>query len=286
MTISTNKSCCLPNLYIVGTPIGNLQDMSPRAINILKHCDMILAEDTRHSIYLLRNFDIETPLKSYHQHNEAKRTAEIISLLKDNKTIALISDAGMPVISDPGYYIVKAALENNINISVIPGPSAITTAISISGIDCTRFCFEGFLPNKRDARLKALNNLVNEQRAIILYESPHRLITTIEDIIECYGPDRKITVLKELTKRYENIYHGTSKAVLNNLNNNCTNVIKGEYVIVISGNDNEINYQDQEIIKSLKICLAEDLSTKKAVQLISKMYSLNKNYVYTLALGL
>jgi 16S rRNA (cytidine1402-2'-O)-methyltransferase len=283
--IKVDQSACL---FIVGTPIGNLQDMSPRAIDVLKSCDLILAEDTRHSIFLLQHFAIPTPLKSYHQHNEQQRTGEIISLLENSKKIGLITDAGMPMISDPGYILVKEALIRNIKVSVVPGPTALTSAISISGIDCKKFSFEGFLPSKPTARLNCLVELANNQHnglAIVLYEAPHRLIETIQDIMTVFGAERVIAVVKEITKQYENIYYGTSQEVLNKLLQ--LNSIKGEYVIVISASEkikSATDADEEKVLKALKLFKAENITSTQAVKIITKLYGLKKNYVYDLAL--
>lgn len=271
-----------PILYIVGTPIGNLQDFSPRAVTILKNCDLILAEDTRHSIYLMKSFSISTPLKSYHQHNEAQRAQEVLELLKLGKKIAIISDAGMPMISDPGYILVKLALENNIEVSSVPGPTALASAISISGIDCRKFCFEGFLSSKQQARQNQLEDLANERRAIVLYEAPHRLLDSLEDIKNILGSQRQLAVIKEITKQYEQVFYGTAQDVLDKLST--LETIKGEYVLVIAGNDAEVNHLDEEIIKTLKLFRKEGLSLKQAVKLTTELSGLKKNYVYQLAL--
>lgn len=272
-------------LYIVGTPIGNIQDISFRAVDVLKNCDLILAEDTRHSIYLLQNFGIPTSLKSYHQHNEQERVAQIIDLLNQNKKIALITDAGMPGISDPGYILVKAVLENNLRVSVIPGPTAVTSAISISGIDCREFYFAGFLSSKSAARLQKLTNFSNYNKttALVIYEAPHRLIDCLQDIQAVFGPDKKIAAIKELTKIYEHIYSGSVSDILDQLSK--LDAIKGEYVIIISGeSEDSTNLDDQEILKALALFKAEDINTKSAVKIIAELFKLKKNHVYDLAL--
>ncbi|MBP9722028.1 MAG: 16S rRNA (cytidine(1402)-2'-O)-methyltransferase [Gammaproteobacteria bacterium] len=275
-------------LYIVGTPIGNLQDMTFRAVSVLKNCDLILAEDTRHSIHLLQNFSISTQLRSYHQHNEQERTAEILSLLEQNKKIALITDAGMPMISDPGYVLVKAALEHNYKITVVPGPTALTSAISISGIDCTQFCFAGFLSSKQASRLKNLTELytqIEQQRAVILYEAPHRVLKCLEDIQTVFGSEHRISVIKEITKSYEAVYFGTIETVLDKLTK--LDAIKGEYVIIISGNselkepESEL---EQRINSAVQLFYSENINTKTTVKIVSELFKVKKNYVYNLAI--
>jgi 16S rRNA (cytidine1402-2'-O)-methyltransferase len=259
--------------------------MTFRAVDVLKNCDLILAEDTRHSIYLLQHFAISKPLKSYHQHNEQERAAEIINVLKqENKQVALITDAGMPMISDPGYLLVKAALENNIAVTVVPGPTAFASAISLSGIDCSEFVFIGFLSSKQSERLKVLAELNKQQKALVLYESPHRLLSCLKDVLTVCGSDRIISVVKEITKAYENIYHGRAVDILAQLST--LESIKGEYVVIISGNNLNINLAEQEIITALKLFKSEDVSTKIAVKIIAGLFNLKKNHVYDLALKL
>ncbi len=276
-------------LYIVGTPIGNLQDMTFRAVDILKNCDLILAEDTRHSTYLMQKFLIQTPLKSYHQHNEQARTEEILALLKQDKKIALITDAGMPVISDPGYVLIKAALENNIKVSVVPGPTAVTSAISISGINCAQFCFLGFLDSKKSARIKSLEQCKSQfnNLSIVLYEAPHRLLKLLYDIDTVYGSNTIISVVKEITKSYEKVYYGPVGTILNELSK--LESIKGEYVVIISGlqitqNDSTLAISDIELLKKLSLFKKEGVSAKSAAKILADLFSINRKHLYNLAI--
>ena len=222
----------MSKLYIIPTPIGNLKDITIRAIEILKEVDLILAEDTRKSIKLLSHFDIITPMSSYHQHNEHKKLDSIIHKLKSGKTLALISDAGTPSISDPGFLLVRECVKNKINFETLPGPTALIPSLINSSFSSERFIFEGFLPIKK-GRVKRLDSLKDETRTIILYESPHKLIKTINDLILTLGSKRRISVSRELTKIYEETIRGELTEILDYFNNK---KLKGEFVIVIEGN--------------------------------------------------
>lgn len=281
----TNKTKTnnLAQLYLVATPIGNLQDISPRAIDTLKSCDLILAEDTRHSIVLLKKFNITTPLKSYHLHNERQRVDELLDFMNSGKTVALISDAGMPVISDPGYILVKAAYMHNYKVSVIPGPCAVSCAVAISGIDCTSFTFVGFLPSKDKQRTSKLEELKQLSSAIVAYESPHRIVSCLENIVSVYGVDHIVSVIKEISKQYETVYHGKVANILNQLSRLGT--VKGEFVIVISRIDSEILKPDDKVILDyLNILQKEGVTAKQAIKVTSKLLGVNKNNVYELSL--
>lgn len=191
-------------LYIVATPIGNLKDITLRAIDTLKNVALIACEDTRHTKNLTSHYDIKTPLTSYFEHNEFKKSKYIIGLLKEGKSIAVVSDAGTPGVSDPGYKLIKEALQNNINVTTIPGPSAIISSLVISGLPTDRFVFEGFLPNKSAARRKRLETFKEEKRTIIFYESPHRLIKALADMLDTFG-DVTVVCTRELTKKFEEV---------------------------------------------------------------------------------
>ncbi|MEL6319757.1 MAG: 16S rRNA (cytidine(1402)-2'-O)-methyltransferase, partial [Cyanobacteria bacterium J06626_14] len=196
-------------LYVVATPIGNLEDMTFRAIATLKHASVIAAEDTRHTAKLLNHFEIETPQLSYHDHNRLSRIPELISRLHQGQTVALVSDAGMPGVSDPGYELIRACIEATIPVIPIPGATAAITALSASGLPTNRFVFEGFLPTKGKERRDRLDNLKPEVRTLIFYEAPHRLVQTLGDLAETFGGDRIIVLARELTKRYEEFWRGT-----------------------------------------------------------------------------
>jgi len=218
-------------LYLVPTPIGNLEDMTYRAIRILKEADIILAEDTRTSGPLLKHFGIDKRVFAHHQHNEHKALNELIRFLKEGQVIALISDAGTPAISDPGYLLVREAIKNNIEINCLPGATAFVPALVNSGLPTDRFSFEGFLPVKK-GRQTRLKSLVNEERTLIFYESPHRIIKTLKEFTEYFGEERQASVSRELTKIYEETVRGTLKEVLYHFENN---INKGEFVICVHG---------------------------------------------------
>ena len=221
----------MSKLYIVPTPIGNLEDITFRAIKVLKTVDLILAEDTRTSGKLLKHFDIGTQMHSHHMHNEHKMVERIINRLHSGETIALISDAGTPAISDPGFLLTRACIQNNIEVECLPGATAFVPALVNSGLPNDRFVFEGFLPVKkgRQTRLKLLSE---EERTMIFYESPHKLIKTLTQFAEYFNEERQVSVSRELTKLYEETIRGTIKEVLNHFKNKAP---KGEFVIVVDG---------------------------------------------------
>lgn len=218
-------------LYIVPTPIGNLEDITLRAIRVLREVDLILCEDTRTSKVLLNHYEISTPLRSYHIHNEHEILSEIIDKLRAGLRIALISDAGTPAISDPGFLLVREAIKNDIEIITLPGPTAFVPALINSGLAMDRFCFEGFLPHKK-GRLTRLQKLVEEERTIILYESPHRLIKTLTQLAEHLGEERAASVSREITKMFEENIRGSLKELIQHFE---SKPIKGEIVICIEG---------------------------------------------------
>ena len=217
-------------LYIVGTPIGNLQDITFRAVHILSHVDLIAAEDTRTTNVLLRHYEIHKPLISYHSYNETRRIPELIAKLKTGASIAVVSDAGTPGISDPSNRLVRSAIEAQVPVVAIPGPSAFLPALITSGLNVDRFVFEGFLPVKKRRRTK-LEELRSEDRSIIVYESPHRLLRTLGDFLEVLG-DRNISVAREITKKFEEVRRGTISSVISHFS---AHPIKGEFVIVLEG---------------------------------------------------
>lgn len=221
----------MSKLYLVPTPIGNLQDFTYRAVEVLNTVDLILAEDTRTSSKLLKHYNVSKPLTAFHQHNEHKSLDKIIDKLNSGSTIALVSDAGTPGISDPGFLLVRACVENNIDVECLPGATAFVPALVSSGFPCDKFVFEGFLPHKkgRQTRLKLLQE---ENRTIVFYESPHRLLKTLQQFKEYFGDERKIAVCRELTKIHEEVIRGTAEELINYYN---ANTLKGEIVIIVEG---------------------------------------------------
>lgn len=269
-------------LYIVATPIGNLGDISGRAIEILKQVDLIAAEDTRHSKTLLERFAIKTSTRAYHEHNEEQLTTQLIEKLIDGESIALISDAGTPLINDPGYKLVAAAHDNNIQVVPIPGPSAIITALSASGLPTNKFIFEGYLPPKSEARKTRLSELLNESRTLVFYEAPHRIVESVKVMQEIFGAERRITVARELTKQFEQIVRDKVSVINEKLE--CGEIkIKGEFVVILEGAQ-ETSVSDSEALRINQI-LSEKLSPKDAAGLTAKITGKKKNEVYQLALN-
>ncbi len=221
----------MSKLVIIPTPIGNLEDITLRAIRILKECDFVLAEDTRQSGKLMKHLDIKTPLVSFHQHNEHKVLDNIVERIKSSAIVGLISDAGTPAISDPGFLLVRACIAQDIKVECLPGATAFVPALVNSGFPCDKFCFEGFLPHKK-GRNKRLNELKEEQRTIVFYESPYRIKKLMEELVEIFGADRKVSVSRELTKIYEETLRGTAQELLSHFTEKEP---KGEFVVVVDG---------------------------------------------------
>ena len=218
-------------IYLIPTPIGNLEDITLRAIRLLKEVDLILAEDTRVSIKLLKHFEIGTPLQSFHMHNEHKKVETVVEQLKNGKTVALISDAGTPGISDPGFLLVREALKEGVEVQCLPGPTALIPALVQSGIPCERFVFEGFLPPKK-GRQTRLEQMALETRTQVFYESPHKLLKTLEQLVTYFGADRSIAVVREISKLYESTFRGSAQEGLDFFE---AHPPKGEFVIVVEG---------------------------------------------------
>ena len=272
-------------LFIVATPIGNLNDITYRAIETLKNVDIVLAEDTRHSKKLFMHFEISTPLKAFHEHNERVKTKSIISELNSGISIALISDAGTPLISDPGYFLVSNAKKEGIEVVPIPGPSAIITALSVSGLASNTFSFFGFLPSKKIARIKYLHNKIALNETIIFYESPKRILATLTDMLGVFGSDRMVCLAKELTKSFETIRTDKIEHLIEYLTSDLSHQ-KGEFVIIISPTD-KIDLVDAEnqLGKILPILCAE-MGASKAAKLASKITGIDKKHCYNKAIDL
>jgi len=273
----------MSELYVVATPIGNLSDISARAIEVLKQVDLIACEDTRHSSRLLNHLNIQKPLLSYHDHNESQQTQNLIGKLQAGQSIALISDAGTPLISDPGYQLVKQAHQNNITVVPLPGPCALITALSASGLPSDRFTFEGFLPAKQQARQETLQKLKAETRTLIFYESTHRISASLEDMVKVFGADRHAVVARELTKAFETL-RGDELANLSEWVKEDANQRKGEVVLLVRGA--EAVEQDEVRVEAEKVLavLLEELPVKQAAQLAAKITGGKKNALYQMAL--
>ena len=270
-------------LYIVATPIGNLEDLSPRAKAVLKNVDLIVAEDTRHSKPMLNQFGIETKVRAYHDHNERIQTPVLIEQLQAGMSIALISDAGTPLICDPGYHLLLAAHAEKIKVIPVPGPSALISALSVAGFSSEKFVFEGYLPARKTARRQRLQQLKGETRTLVFYEAPHRILASIEDAIICYGDERQAVIAKEISKRHENIQRGRLSGLLAWLHSD-KDLSKGEFVVVIQG-DKTSQFDTQEASRILKILLA-DHSVKQAARLTGEIMQGNRNDIYKLAMDL
>jgi 16S rRNA (cytidine1402-2'-O)-methyltransferase len=272
-------------LYIVGTPIGNLEDMTFRAIRILQIVDAIAAEDTRHTGKLLHHFQIKTPQISYHQHNIQSRIPQLIERLQRGENLALVTDAGMPCISDPGYELVKACAEASIQVIPIPGPTAAITALAASGLPSDRFCFEGFLPVKGKERREYLAAIQQESRTLIFYEAPHRLRQTLQDFLETIGTERAIVISRELTKLHETFWRGTVAEAITYFQQEDP---RGEYTLILAGADRLATAEptEAEIMTALQTLLEKGISRSQASKEIAKLLNLSKREVYQLALTL
>lgn len=268
-------------MYICATPIGNLEDITLRTLRILKEVHMIACEDTRHSLKLLNHYEIKKPLISYHEHNVMERGPQLIDYMKEGKDIALISDAGMPGISDPGEDLIRLAIEENMEVVVLPGPTASITALVSSGLPTDKFVFEGFLPSKKKDRISILENLKPERRTMIIYESPHRIKESLKDMKDILG-DRKTAIGRELTKHYEEIFRGHISDALERFS---SGTVKGEFVIIIEGSTEEEKIE-VNIEKELRRLIENGLSKKEAIKEIVSEHKLPKNLVYAESLKL
>ncbi len=271
-------------LYLVGTPIGNLGDMTMRGLEVLKGVDTIAAEDTRHTGKLLHHFQIKTPQISYHQHNEQHRIPELISQIQSGKSIALVTDAGMPGISDPGYLLVCACVAAGIRVIPIPGVTAVITAVSASGLPSDRFVFEGFLPAKGQERKDRLQTVSGDSRTLVFYESPHRLRQTLADFAETFGSDRQIVLGRELTKLHEEFWRGEIGAAIEHY----TQVEpQGEYAIVLAGvKVSHPTLSDEAIDRALIELMLAGTSRSQASRIVAEQISQSRRYVYQLALAI
>lgn len=272
-------------LYIVATPIGNLQDISPRAIDTLNNVDLIAAEDTRHSGHLLKQLDINTHRIALHEHNERDMAERLTLQIIEGKNIALISDAGTPLVSDPGYHLVKLAHQKQIKVVPIPGPSALIAALSAAGLATDRFCFEGFVPSKRSQRKSYYAQRVKEARTMVFYETPHRIVDSLVDLCSEFGDERRVVMARELTKTFETIRNDTAKQLLQWVVAD-TNQQKGEIVLVVEGFKETQQDSLSEFNEHVLRTLLNELSLKQAVQLAVDITGEKKKKLYNFALSL
>ncbi len=269
-------------LYIVATPIGNLKDMSYRAVEVLGAVDLILVEDTRNAVKLLQHYGIKQPMKALHEHNEDRLAKSMVQQIKEGQSIALISDAGTPLISDPGFRLVRAAQTQGIQAIAIPGACAAIAALSVSGLPTDRFSFEGFLPAKQAAREQRLQALSAETQTLVFYEAKHRIMPFLESLSTVFGASRKVVVAREITKKFESVYHGEILSVIEQLSADAL-AQKGEFVVMLAGAQTDENKVDIDQI--LRLLLAE-LGVSKASKITAEITGVNKNQCYQRALAL
>ena len=270
-------------LYLCATPIGNLNDMTPRVIETLREVDLIAAEDTRNSIKLMNHFNISTPMTSYHEYNKVEKAKVLVDKLQNGLNIALITDAGTPAISDPGEVLVKMCQDAGIFVTSLPGPAALITALTLSGLGTRRFCFEGFLPSDKKERKLVLQDLEDETRTIILYEAPHHLVSTLNELMSSVG-NRKITLCRELTKKFETIMPTTLQEALTFYEKENP---RGEYVLVLEGKsfqkqieEKQLSFLDISIKEHMKIYEDQGMDRKEAMKLVAKDRGLSKRDIY------
>ena len=272
-------------LYVVATPIGNLEDMTPRAIRILSEVDLIAAEDTRHSGKLLKHFGIEAKTEALHEHNERSQVPRLIEILQAGKSIAFITDAGTPLVSDPGFHLVRSARQVGLTVIAVPGACAAIAALSVAGLPSDRFVFEGFPPAKSAARRAVFEKLREEARTLIFYESPHRILESLKEMTEIFGPEREAVLARELTKQFETVRSGTLTELSEWVNRDPHQQL-GEFVILIHGVPRaEREAVDEEAERVLRILLGE-LPVSQAAALAAKITGLKKNRLYEYALNL
>lgn len=263
-----------PTVYLIPTPIGNLEDITLRAINILKEVDVIFSEDTRVTALLLNHLNIKKKLIPSHEHNEGENKNKFLEYLQDNKNIGIVTDRGTPIISDPGYELVKIAIENNYNVVGLPGPTALIPALITSGLNPAPFLFYGFLNSKDSKREKELEELKNEKATLIFYESPHRLEKMLESLHKILG-NRRISISREISKKFEEVIRGTITEVMGSINN-----IKGEFVIVVEGNKESVDYTKISVIDHVNAYIKSGNSVNDAIKLVAKDRGVAKKEIY------
>lgn len=267
-------------LYIVPTPIGNLEDVTFRAVRVLKEVDLIAAEDTRHSQVLLNHYDIRTPVTSYHEHNERSKARELVEQLRHGTSIALLTDAGTPMISDPGYRLVIEAIGAGVQIVPLPGPSAVTAALSAAGLPTDRFGFEGFLPAKKSARRSALQALKDDTRTLIFYEAPHRLKETLADMAEIFG-NREVAIGREISKVHEEFLRGAIREILAKVEQQN---VRGEITLVVQGAIGGAPVSEEGVISEIRQLTKSGMRVKEISELVGAHHGISKREVYRLAL--
>lgn len=263
-------------LYLVGTPIGNFDDMTYRAVETLSKVDLIAAEDTRNTLNLLNHFEIKTKLTSYHEHNKASKGKQLLDVLLDGKDVAIVTDAGMPAISDPGEDIVKLCIENNIEITTVPGPTAFVSALVMSGLPTKGVVFEGFLSAKNSEREKRLSELKDYKETIIFYEAPHKLLRTLEHIKSVFG-DREISVSREITKKFEETIRGKISEVITKYTDNNP---RGEFVLVVSGAEEKEEVYIISVVEHVEQLISDGMDKKTAIAEVAKLRKIPKRNVY------
>lgn len=263
-----------PTLYLIPTPIGNLEDMTYRAVSVLKDVEVIFSEDTRVTSLLLNHFEIKKKLISSHSYNEENNIEKLLGYLEFGKDVGLVTDRGTPVISDPGYQLVKCAIDNNFNVVALPGTTAFVPALIVSGLNPSPFLFYGFLSNKQSKRKKELENLVNYPYTLIFYEAPHRLEETLNDMLSVLG-NRKISISREISKKFEEIYRSNIKDIIEEVKD-----AKGEFVIVVDGNYEEKNFDKLSVIEHVNLYIKEGKDIKDALKLVAKERGVPKNVIY------
>lgn len=270
-----------PGLYIVGTPIGNLEDITLRALRVLRQADLIACEDTRHTQKLLNHFEIKTPTQSYHQHNEAARARELVERISRGERVALVSDAGMPGISDPGERVVRAAVEAGLNVVAVPGPSAMISALVASGLPTESFRFAGFLPARSGERRSVLESLHEARETLVFYEAPHRILEMLSDLEETFGPERRMVLARELTKVHEEFLRGTIAEISAELTKR--EAIKGEMTVIVAGKSPggaEVPAKRSLAERVRQLMAAESLDEKAALKQTAKEFGLSKSEAY------
>jgi 16S rRNA (cytidine1402-2'-O)-methyltransferase len=272
-------------LYVVATPIGNLQDLSPRALRVLRDVALIAAEDTRHSKKLLTHFGIGTALLSLHEHNERDVTGAVLKKLSAGMDIALVSDAGTPLISDPGFHLVRAARQAGVRDVPVPGPAALVAALSVAGLPTDRFCFEGFLSSKQTARRQRLQALADHRATLVFYESSHRILASVADMADIFGGDREATLARELTKTFETVLGGSLASLLVQLQADSQQQ-KGEFVVMVHGATPQATSVVDAASEHVLTVLLSELPLKQAAALASKITGLSKNALYERGLQL